>query len=634
MANRSKLLKLTVKNIGCIGADGVEVALDNVVCLVGRNNAGKSTILKAYEFAFAPGSFSLATDRCRFAPEGEPSVVELDVHIPEGVANVGEEWKTTEGDYRVVRSRWEWATDGTAKRLTWSPADGEWSADGKAGGADNVFKARLPRPLRVGSLEDAAETEKTLLSLALSPFVTEMQAHQGDPESDLSKSVTSLISVVDKLSGTHEKRFEAIASKVHSGFSGVFPGLDIRLEVAMASPAISLDKLLKEGSGLRVKDRHTETSISQQGTGARRALFWAMLQVHNQMKREVETRAGLEKAAKGKKGDELVAAQAKIAAFDAGEKLPESGDDPAFPGYLLLIDEPENALHPMAARAAQRHLYDLAKDPEWQVIMTTHSPYFVNPLDDHTTIVRLERQGGEEGPIQPKTYSADDVVFDEDTKRNLQALQQMDVGFSEVFFGSYPIIVEGDTEHAAFMAAVVEPNHELASRVAIVRARGKAILPGIIRMLRHFRVPFGIIHDVDWPYTSKGKGNAMWGINKTIHDELIACRAAGVDVRHRCSVPDFERRLAGEELGKDKPLTTYLRVKGDPVLKAQVLDLMLALCESADHQPFPREPGDQRDYTDVVLAQLADWSGKNGHAENPRLTGIVPEPEVNDVAEK
>ena len=200
----------------------------------------------------------------------------------------------------------------------------------------------------------------------------------------------------------------------------------------------------------------------------------------------------------------------------------------------------------------------------WQVMMTTHSPYFVNPLENHTTIVRLARKGGDQSPLERQTYRTEEVTFDEEMKKNLQALQQMDVGFSEVFFGSYPILVEGDTEHAAFIAAVVETNHELADRAAVIRARGKGILPGLIRMLRHFQIPFGIVHDIDWPYTSKGGGSAMWTINKSIYDEIEQCRSDGVTVRHRCSVPDFERALGGEELGKDKPLEAYLRIKADP----------------------------------------------------------------------
>jgi hypothetical protein len=102
-------------------------------------------------------------------------VVELDVHIPEGIANVAEEWKIPDGELRILKSRWEWSGDGAYVRKTWSPAEGGWSDDAKAGGADNVFKSRLPTPLRVGSLQDADKTEEVLLALALQPFVKEMQ---------------------------------------------------------------------------------------------------------------------------------------------------------------------------------------------------------------------------------------------------------------------------------------------------------------------------------------------------------------------------------------------------------------------------------------------------------------------------
>jgi hypothetical protein len=410
---------------------------------------------------------------------------------------------------------------------------------------------------------------------------------------------------------------------VHEGFAGVFPSLGIRLEVAMAAPQIKLDKLLEEGSGIRVTDGEVETSVAQQGTGARRALFWSMLQVHKQLKRRLERRATLEGLLKkAKKEDQKEALQKQLEAFIAGEKLEQDEDDPAFPGYLLLVDEPENALHPMAARAAQRHLYKLAEDPEWQVIMTTHSPYFVNPLEDHTTVVRLERSGGDESPLTRKTYRADEVAFDEDTKRNLQALQQMDVGFSEVFFGSYPVLVEGDTEHAAFIAAIVEANDELADRAAIVRARGKPILPGLIRMLRHFKVPFSIIHDIDWPYTDKGGGNGMWTMNQTIYDEVEACRAEGITVRHRCSIPDFERALGGEELGKDKPLTAYFRASGDNGTKEQTRALIAELCSCADHQPLGHDPAGELLYLDLLKAKLSDWAAANGPAADPRLVGL------------
>ncbi|KPZ11107.1 AAA family ATPase [Pseudomonas syringae group genomosp. 3] len=52
MSNTSKLVRMRLKNIGCVGNDGITIALDNIVCLVGKNNAGKSTILRAYELVY------------------------------------------------------------------------------------------------------------------------------------------------------------------------------------------------------------------------------------------------------------------------------------------------------------------------------------------------------------------------------------------------------------------------------------------------------------------------------------------------------------------------------------------------------------------------------------------------------
>lgn len=108
MPKASKLVRMTIRNIGCIGNDGLTVELDNVVCLVGKNNAGKSTVLKAYTLAQGEESFLAERDRCQHAPEGAPSEVELEVHIPPGIGNVEEKWKRAEGDLLIVRSIWRW----------------------------------------------------------------------------------------------------------------------------------------------------------------------------------------------------------------------------------------------------------------------------------------------------------------------------------------------------------------------------------------------------------------------------------------------------------------------------------------------------------------------------------------------
>lgn len=655
-ANRSRLVRITVRNIGCIGDDGVEIGLDNVVCLVGKNNAGKSTILRAYELAKGSVQFDENKDRCLHAPSDKPSEVLLEVHIPDGIGNVDSRWKEAKDGLLIVKSRWQWAPDKYQKvRTTWDPTGGEdgkgaWAEDGKAGGADPVFNARLPRPLRIGSLDDAAKTEEMLLTLALGPLVAGLEKERIDPASDLSLALAGVTTRVKSLSGVHESHFNGISSRVAQGFKRVFPRLDVKLNVA-ASPIVpKLADLLKSGSSLTVQDGKTQTTLNQQGTGARRALFWSMLQVHNELSRDnevrLEYRKRLEKAltdATGKRKKEadkgpgkskeadletydktIAELTSRLRAHDEDGNIPDSEDDPAFPGYLLLIDEPENALHPMAARAAQRHLYELAKHPDWQVIMTTHSPHFVNPFEDHTTIVRLERESeDDDAPIAPKTYRSDEIEFEfkDDDKQRLQALQHIDPSFSEVFFGSYPVLVEGDTEHAAFMSSIIERGHALMDEVTVIRARGKAILVPLIKVMTHFKIDFGIVHDVDPPYKSNGHRNGMWTENGKIREAVLKARGAGLTARHRISVPDFERFLGGEEESKDKPLNTYLTVAKDDAVAMRVQTLMTDLQDSGQHEPFPDGALGTGDYLTWLGTKIQDWAEANGQANHIRFKG-------------
>jgi len=660
-ANRSKLVRITVRNIGCIGDDGVEIELDNVVCLVGKNNAGKSTILRAYELAKGSVQFDENKDRCLHAPSDKPSEVILEVHIPDGIGNVDSRWKEAKDGLRIVKSRWQWAPDKYQKvRTTWDPsggadAKGAWAEDGKAGGADPVFNSRLPRALRIGSLDDAAKTEEMLLTLALGPLLVGLEKERIDPASALSLALASVTTRVKSLSGVHEKHFNGISGRVAQGFKRVFPRLDVKLNVA-ASPIVpKLADLLKTGSSLIVQDGKTQTSLHQQGTGARRALFWSMLQVHNELSRDNEVRqeyrkrlekeleaARVKRKKEADKGpgkakeadlqayDKIIAeSTSRLKAHDEDGNIPDSEDDPAFPGYLLLIDEPENALHPMAARAAQRHLYELAKHPDWQVIMTTHSPHFVNPFEDHTTIIRLERESeDDDAPMAPKTYRSDEIEFEfqDDDKQRLQALQHIDPSFSEVFFGSYPVLVEGDTEHAAFMSSIIERGHGLMDEVTVIRARGKAILVPLIKVMTHFKIDFGIVHDVDPPYKSNGHRNGMWTENGKIREAVLKARKAGLAARHRISVPDFERFLGGEEESKDKPLNTYLTVAKDDAMALRVQALMADLQDSDQYEPFADGALGTGDYLTWLGIKIKDWAEANGQANHIRFKGPAAAP--------
>ena len=184
---RSKLLEISIKNLGCIGNDGLTVALDNILCLVGNNNTGKSTVLRAYELAVGTESYSILRDKPKFT-EGETEI-ELSVHIPIGVGNIAEKWKLVQGDLHIVKSRWTWDESGKPTRETYDPELGDYAAEGNAAGLDNVFKSRLPKPFRIGALDSPENELKKLLQLVVSPIADALKTKMSEEDSLLNKSL-------------------------------------------------------------------------------------------------------------------------------------------------------------------------------------------------------------------------------------------------------------------------------------------------------------------------------------------------------------------------------------------------------------------------------------------------------------
>src|SRR5690606_32250223 len=130
------------------------------------------------------------------------------------------------------------------------------------------------------------------------------------------------------------------------------------------------------------------------------------------------------------------------------ERPAKADDQPARP-HILLIDEPEICLHPNAIREACKVLYDLPSLGNWQVMVTTHSPIFIDFSRDNTTIVRVERN--HKGDVGGTTiFRPEKAKLDDDDKINLKLLNICDPYVAEFLFGGKVIIVEGDTEYTAF----------------------------------------------------------------------------------------------------------------------------------------------------------------------------------------
>lgn len=106
---------------------------------------------------------------------------------------------------------------------------------------------------------------------------------------------------------------------------------------------------------------------------------------------------------------------------------------------ILLLDEPENSLHPDAQHLLREFLFDLTATGKTQVIYATHSPCMINPMRPEQVRL-LQRVRIEEKPtssIQPRATDTNFLVLR--TSLGINAADSL-------LFAPVTVVIEGDTE--------------------------------------------------------------------------------------------------------------------------------------------------------------------------------------------
>ena len=536
-APRPRLHKLIIQNFRSIGATKVEVELDDVVVLVGPNNVGKSSILKAYETVMSHGSKEGKLSINDF-PNGmvdADNLPTIELHTIVFNQAPGERWieATANGEW-LIREKWIWdSPNKDPKRQGFDVQKNDWD-DQVPWGAPNVANSRRPLPHRIDAFatpEKQAASITTIITSLLKEKIADIKSDPGQEKSDYELILDKIRNLQTKAVKATENEVELIEQEISTYLAKLFPKHKIKFD---AKPEIDVENTyqpFKSNAELLMgpEDGYFST-IEHQGSGARRTLLWATLKY-----------------------------------------LSESQDKKGSRPHVLLLDEPEICLHPSAIREARSVLYELPDNGNWQVMITTHSPIFIDLSKDNTTIIRVFRDDASE--VQSTTlYRPERARLDEDDKKNLKLMNICDPYVHEFFFGGRQVIVEGDTEYTAF-SMIKELHPDLYGDVQIIRARGKGIIPSVAKVLIQFSKSFYILHDTDEELTIKGNKNPAWGMNSSIgkileHQEandkvnLVACKTC------------FETALFGEEVKEEKPYNALVRIRSDEAVKSRVKMLL------------------------------------------------------------
>lgn len=549
---RPRLVKLIIKNFRCIGASPVTIELDDIVVLVGPNNAGKSSILKAYEVIMSEGSAAgkLTIDDFPSGTVDPDAIPEIELHTIVYDNSPGPEWmeKTGSGEM-LVREIWRWPAPGDPVRRGFNVQENRWATEDDKEkvpwGAAGVANSRRPQPHRVDAFaspdEQAGEIIKLLMTAIKDRVKTHQESSKNDQESDFAKLLSGIATLQKRIIAESEEQIAAVQADLSGYIGRVFPGHRVVFD---AKPEDDLDKainLFKANPQLLMgpEDGYLST-VGRQGSGARRTLLWTAIR--------------------------LLA--------ESGKKKAKDSERP----HVLLLDEPEICLHPSAVREACDLLYGLpGLTGNWQVMVTTHSPCFVDFARDHTSIVRVERQ--DNGEVAGTTiFRPAKAMFDGPDKDRLKLLNICDPYVAEFFFGGRTVVVEGDTEYTAFKHAIAADPKKYAG-VHVVRARGKATIVSLCKILNQFGAPYSVLHDSDRPTcikNGKESANPAWAHNESIRLEMG--KAAGT-TRLIASVPNFEGAYLGEEVKTDKPYNVLSSLKADSAILTTIAGLLDALLD-------------------------------------------------------
>jgi putative ATP-dependent endonuclease of the OLD family len=563
---RARLHKITIRNFRAIGPEGVTIELDRIVILVGPNNVGKSTILRAYQLVTFDGTKEAKLGISEFPNEKveAENLPEIELEIVVKGSLPGAEWISTRDGENFVREKFVWeGADKPPVRRGFKVTEDRWAdkndKEKVPWGAANVAKAGRPRAHRIDAFANPdAQTDQIidLLSIAIENRIKKLTSVEDD--SERAKNYRQLLGTLAELrKGIVEDTKDELAkleTQLSEQLSDIFPGHRVTLDPGIdRSPVMAL--INKKEMELRMGhvDGH-KSPVALQGSGARRALLWTTLQLIAE--------------------DESKRAEQK--------KKPKAGDDEdAEQAHVLLIDEPEICLHPSAARRACQALYKLAETGSWQVMATTHSPLFIDVSKEHTTIVRVARSGGQ---ISGTTvFRPERAQFDATDRENIKLLNLFDPYVAEFFFDGQTIIVEGDTEYTVFKQ-VIAGSPSAYPNVHIIRARGKAIIVSLLKILNQFKSSYSVLHDSDTPERADGNTNTAWTENTKILSEYNN-RPRDIPARLLASKKNFEAAFLGTEVSRDKPYRAWQAIRDDAKAFATVRQLLDCLVDFTKAPP-------------------------------------------------
>ncbi|MGE9752320.1 AAA family ATPase [Bacillus inaquosorum] len=570
---------LSVSNFRSI--EKIEVDLFDITSLIGPNNCGKSSIIRAIEILLNQSKPSI--DEWRKGFENEEIIIEgvfdnildweRDTPGVAGLVNDGkiklrlrasikdgkvdslyeayikqyeingfqEKWSENSNTVKQIATSLgidgiKWRTKANRERVkeeikqtnpelvTLSEED--WTSENIS--IAPALKQALPNAVIIPAVKDASDELKptnttvfgTLLKQIILPAIQNMNEYR-----NLMENVELLSK---KLSSELEEEIPIISQLTNDISNRMSSIIESKIKFAMSTP--DTNKFVGNYTTLLMDDG-VETTIERQGHGSQRALIFALIEV-----------------------------LANHSSKNTSEEMIRS--------TILLFEEPELYLHPHLMIRLKNALKNISKQTQWQVLISTHSPFLIDVVENPMSLAILNRKSSSEAPYinQLKQDPFEKGINIGSEKNALRASLDFHPTVNQAFFAKRVVLVEGDTEKSLFNHRLrVHEHYEISEEVfnttTIVSCGGKWTIVPFAKLLKAFKIPFRIVHDCDRKDRTDEELESIRGIDPYRANEQIRIAADGEQI---FLVEDTLENLLWEKgtkiPSKDKPFRTWKRI--------------------------------------------------------------------------
>ena len=180
-----RLAGLAIKNYRRIGSTESRIKIDEIVILIGQNNAGKSTVLDAYE-AFSSAGKEL--DISHFHKEAIDTPVEItgvfDKLTESDLDVIGKKWEHDDSEYgKCIKVKWVWSKPGQkGQKQSFDPEKNEF-VEGGVGGWDSLIQSRIPQPVRIRPTDPPDTTQVKIVGMLKEHIKSSLKADASSTKS-------------------------------------------------------------------------------------------------------------------------------------------------------------------------------------------------------------------------------------------------------------------------------------------------------------------------------------------------------------------------------------------------------------------------------------------------------------------